>query len=74
MVACLETRWKDHRYWSVLAQMWSRITYLLVLELDEGIVVLDDLVAEILGLGEKLGQPIPLTGHLVSIYGSAYID
>ena len=27
-------------------------SYLLVLELDEGIVILDDLVAEVLGLGE----------------------
>lgn len=37
-------------------QSWLREgaggAYLLVLELDQGIVVLDDLVAEVLGLGE----------------------
>jgi hypothetical protein len=27
-------------------------TYLLVLKLDQGVVVLDDLVAQVLGLGE----------------------
>jgi hypothetical protein len=52
MVACLEMRWNDHRYWSVLAPRGFEVAYLLVLELDQGIVVLDDLVAEILGLGE----------------------
>jgi len=70
--------WKSGGKTIAIGQSWLQNgvkgSYLLVLELDEGIVVLDDLVAEILGLGEKLGQPIPLTGHLVSIYGSAYID
>jgi hypothetical protein len=32
-----------------------RNTHLLVLELDQGIVVLDNLVTEVLRFGEKLG-------------------
>jgi hypothetical protein len=52
MVACLDTRWNDHRYWSVLAQRGFEGAYLLVLKLDKGIVILDDLVAEVLGLWE----------------------
>jgi len=39
-----------------IGQSWLRgedeCTYLLVLELDKGIIVLDNLVAEVLGLGE----------------------
>jgi hypothetical protein len=39
----------DNESWAKIGLRWA---YLLVLELDEGIVVLDDLVAEVLGLGE----------------------
>ena len=39
-----------------VGQSWprgdARRAYLLVLELDKSIVILDDLVAEVLGLGE----------------------
>jgi len=52
IVACFEIRWNDHRYWSDSAPRRGCGTYLLVLELDEGIIILNDLVAEVLGLGE----------------------
>lgn len=55
MVACLEIKWNDHRWGSADSVASQRKTYLLVLELNEGIVVLDDLIAEILRLGEQLG-------------------
>jgi hypothetical protein len=47
----------------------SRVpTHLLVLELDESVVVLDDLVAQVLARGEQLGEAKPLSGHLVAVY------
>jgi hypothetical protein len=38
-----------------VSSLGRRRTYLLVLELDQGIVVLDNLVTEVLRFGEKLG-------------------
>lgn len=42
-------------------------THLFVLELDQSIVVLDNLVSEILGGREELGQAEPLPCHFVSV-------
>jgi hypothetical protein len=70
IVACFEIRWNDHRY-SIKPDSQSHSpesAYLLVLELNQGVVILDNLVAEVLGLWKELGQTVPLTSHLVSVY------
>ncbi len=43
--------------------------YLLVLELDQGVVVSDDLIAEILTSREEYRETIPLTSHFIPIIG-----
>ena len=42
-------------------------TYLLVLELNQGIIVLDHLVAEVFRTGEQLWKTKPLSCHLVPV-------
>jgi len=62
-------RWNDQRWYKRVAQLRSFHAHLLVLELDQGVVVTDDLVAEVLGRREEFRQPKPLPGHLVPVVG-----
>lgn len=59
----LEPRHQENPQPSFLSRADSRVSCLL----DQGRLILDDLVALVLGCMEELHQAVPLAGHLVSV-------